>query len=286
MLRGNQIRRIWQDVNIHEPTTDTDTSAYRTVDHDVPLSGGWREVYAACHVDEPTEHEGRTGVAKVFLPAGRGIGKAQEHDRGKERDWTSVSSATSGISVALDSDGAGARSGSGSRASREATMQDSDTVAPKNSSHHENNEQCDEDEPTTEVLADGGSTVRADAGTDDLPRAKIREHIQEHPHATLSGILAAVGMHPNPTATREQAAFFADLVRGRLGLDPQPASRPELGETTVVCANDGCTETEELIPHRSTAERAETWVCRECLVEAMDPSVDELADEYGSGGSA
>ena len=163
-------------------------------------------------------------------------------------------------------------------------MQDSDTVAPKNSNHHENNEQCDEDEPTTEVLADGGSTVRADAGTDDLPRAKIREHIQEHPDATLSGILAAAGMHPNPTATREQAAFFADLVRGRLGLDPQPAPRPELGETTVVCANDGCTEAEELIPHRSTAERAETWVCRECLVEAMDPSVDELAAEYGQGG--
>ena len=28
-------------------------------------------------------------------------------------------------------------------------------------------------------------------------------------------------------------------------------------------------------------ERPETWVCRECLVEAMDPSVDELAAEYG-----
>jgi hypothetical protein len=164
-------------------------------------------------------------------------------------------------------------------------MQDSDTVAPKNSSHHETDEQH-ENEPTTELLTDGGHTVRTDAGTDDLPRAQIREHIQEHPDATLSGILAAVGMHPNPTATREQAAFFADLVRGRLGLDPQPASRPELGETTVVCANDGCTETEELIPHRSTAERAETWVCRECLVEAMDPSVDELAAEYGNGGSA
>ena len=166
-------------------------------------------------------------------------------------------------------------------------MQDSDTVAPKNSSHHDTDEPRDDhDADGRELLTDGGQAVRADAGGDDLPRESIREHVVEHPDATLSGILAGAGMHPNPLGRREQAAFVADLARGRLGLDPQPAPRPELGETTVVCANDGCPETEELIPHRSTAERAETWVCRECLVEAMDPSVDELAAEYGNGGSA
>ena len=153
----------------------------------------------------------------------------------------------------------------------------------KTTRHHDTDDPRDDQDPDRrELLADGGQAVRADAEGDDLPRESIREHIQEHPDATLSGILAGAGMHPNPIARREQAAFVADLARGRLGLDPQPAPRPELGETTVVCANDGCTETEELIPHRSTAERAETWVCRECLVEAMDPSVDERAAEYGS----
>jgi hypothetical protein len=205
---------------------------------------------------------------------------------GRNRSGQSVPSPTDGINIPLGSSAAAVRRRtgfSGFESDDNARRNDGGTM--KTNRHHEDREQR-ENEPTTELLADGGSTVRADAGTDDLPRESIREHVTEHPDATLSGILAAAEMHPNPLGRREQAALVADLARGRLGVDPQPAPRPELGETTAVCANDGCTETEELIPHRSTAERAETWVCRDCLVEAMDPSVDELGAEYGNGGSA
>jgi len=72
--------------------------------------------------DEESSSARNLGKGTVYYCAAQDSWQAQGNHRREERDWTSVPSVTSGISVAFDSDGAGARSGSGSRGVREASM--------------------------------------------------------------------------------------------------------------------------------------------------------------------
>ena len=149
----------------------------RHVDRDAPLSGGWEQVAAGCHVGtsiEPRERLGTSSadVAEVYVPGGRQIAKAQENRPPGGSAWTPLPSAPGGISVALHSSSAAVRRGPGFRALREVTMQDSDTVALENSSHHRDSEQHAEREQTNELAADGGEDA-LDLGTRVVDRDDI-----------------------------------------------------------------------------------------------------------------
>ena len=209
-----------QDHRSDDPTRRTDL---RTVEPHASAA----EVYAALDCSYPGTGDDRRAANSTAIalhsyrePDKQSSGKTTD---GRNRCGQSVPSTTTGINASPASSNAAGRRRTGFSGfeSDDNARHNDDGGTMKTNRHHETDEQRgDQGADGRELRADGGHTVRADAGTDDLPRAQIREHIQEHPDATLSGILAAAGMHPNPTATREQAAFFADLVRGRLGLDP------------------------------------------------------------------
>ena len=145
------------------------------IDRKAPLSTGWQGVYAALDCPCPgTEDDRRTpNSTAIDLHSLRKRDKQSSGITTDGRtDWTPAPSAPGGINVALNSSSAAARSESGSRAPREVTMQDSDTVAPKNSSHYRDSEQHAEREQTNELAADGGEDA-LDLGTRVVDRDDI-----------------------------------------------------------------------------------------------------------------
>ena len=132
------------------------------IDADVPLSTGWRGVYAVLDCPCPGTEDGRraSNSTAIDLHSYRDRDKQSSGTTTDGRtDWTPAPSAPGGINVALNSSSAAARSESDSRAPREVTMQDSDTVAPKNSSHHRDGGQRDEREHANELATDGGEAA-------------------------------------------------------------------------------------------------------------------------------
>ena len=210
-----------------DPTRRTDL---RTVEPHYSAA----EVYAALDCPYPGTGDDRRAANSTAIalhsyrePDKQSSGKTTD---GRNRYGQSVPSTTTGINASPSSSDAAVRRRAGFSGfeSDDNARHNDDGGTMKTNRHHEAGEQRgDQGADGRELRADGGQAVRADAETDDLPRESIREHIQEHPDATLSGILAAAGMRPNPIARREQAAFVADLARGvvRLGSEVGASGR-------------------------------------------------------------